>query len=94
MTQKNRTEPAQRAADTYIELAQYLEAQAKMYRETAKHYRSGALDVAYTNLPAEAGDHMRHPAQRAIDRLSVWNIKAEFDRLTAELSAPAKVDRS
>lgn len=82
-----RNEPAQRAADAYIELAQFLERQAKEYRDTAKHYRRGNLSVGYENLPADAGDHMRHPCQRAIDRMSHWDILRTIERLRAELEA-------
>jgi hypothetical protein len=86
MSTKPHNEAAQRAADVYLELAQFLEREAKQYREAAKHYRTGALDVAYTNLPPEAGPHMRHPAQRAIDRLSPWTITEAIERLRTELS--------
>lgn len=81
----NQNEVAQRAADTFIEMAQSLEKEAKRFREYAKHYRSGELLVGYTNLPADAGEHMRHPAQRAIDVLSEWDIVATFKRLREEL---------
>jgi hypothetical protein len=80
-------EAAQQAADVYIGLAQALEAQAKRYRETAKYYRSGDLDVAYKNLPADAGDHMRHPVQRAIDGISIWNLREAYEQSEAELKA-------
>jgi hypothetical protein len=80
-----RNETAQRAADTMLEFAQYLETTAKRYRTLARGYRSGEFDPAYSNLPADAGDHMRHPAQRAIDHLSAYEIRETVERLGAEL---------
>ena len=80
-------ETAQRAADAYIELAQFLERLAKAYKERARHYRSGALEVWYSNLPPEAGDHMRHPAQRALDAMSEYDVKATYERIRGDLAA-------
>ena len=84
-------ETAQIAADAYIELAQFLERLAKAYKDRAKHYRSGALQVGYSDLPAEAGDHMRHPAQRAIDGMSEYDVKATYERIRADLTERTRV---
>jgi hypothetical protein len=90
---RGRSEPAQRAADAYLELAQFLERLAKDYRERAGHYRAGRLHTAYEHLPADAGDHMRHPCQRAIDAMSPYDVSSTYERLRAELAKPVKVAR-
>lgn len=82
-----RNEVAQKSADAYIELAQILEKQAKRCRELATGYRRGEFDPAYSNLPPEAGDHMRHPAQRAIDNMSWYDTREAVERLRTELAA-------
>lgn len=90
LTRRNRAaknEPAQRAADAFIELAQLLEAQAKRYREMARGYRTGDLLPGYTNLPADAHPTMHHPVRRAIDNLSAYDIREAVERLRAELEA-------
>ena len=86
-TTKRGNEIAQKSADAYIEMAQILERQAKIYRETARFYRSGDLGTNYANLPADAGDHMRHPAQRAIDGIEHYSIQHHCERLRAELAS-------
>ncbi len=79
-------EIAQRAADAYIELAQLLEAEAKRYRMMAKCYRDGTLLTSY-HIPPDVIAHpeMRHPAQRAIDGMSAYDIRAAVERLRLEL---------
>ncbi len=84
---KRPPELVQKVADAYIEMAQFLEKLAAAYRERAKHYRAGELDIAYRDLPPDAGAHMRHPAQRAIDGLSEWDVHATYERVRARLQA-------
>jgi hypothetical protein len=85
---KIRIEAAQRSADAYIELAQLLEAQAKRLRANARGYRSGELLAHYgDNLPAGCAPEMAHPAQRAIDGLSCYDIREAVERLRAELKS-------
>lgn len=78
-------EVAQRCADAYLDLAQFLEKQAQQLRQTAKHYRSGECVTGYTGLPADACAEVRHPAQRAIDGLSCYDIRARVEALQAAL---------
>lgn len=73
-------ERRQQCADVYIECAQFLRRLANAYQERARHYREGSLLIAYQNLPADAGDHMRHPVQRAIDSLSKYDVTGMYER--------------
>ena len=83
---KNRDEERrQQVADVYIDVAQFLHRLAEAYKERARNYRAGTLLVAYENLPPDAGDHMRHPVQRAIDSLSKYDVVATYERADAAL---------